>query len=66
MTNFVQTKLATHLNLVVQPVDDLHIMVGNGEALSCGGECSKVLLKMGDALVTVDFILLPTYGVDPI
>ncbi|KAH7676680.1 Acid proteases protein [Dioscorea alata] len=37
--NFIQSRLATHLNLVLQPSSHLRVTVGNGDALTCGGEC---------------------------
>ena len=40
------------------------VTVGNGDAPICGDECSEVKLKMGDAIFTVDLILLPIYGAD--
>ena len=62
--NFVQTKLAKHLNLVVQPSAHRRVTVGNGDALSCDGECLNVPLTMGSATFNVDLILLPIYGAD--
>lgn len=64
MNNFIQSRLETHLNLVVQPLAHMRVTVGNGDALSYGGECSAVKLKLGDAIFTVDLILLPIYGAD--
>lgn len=62
--NFIQSRLATHLNLTVRPSSHMRVTVGNGDALSCGGECSEVKLKIGDAIFTVDLLLLPIYGAD--
>ena len=62
--NFVQSKLASHLNPLVQPSTYLRVTVGNGDALMCGGECSGVSLKMGQATIRVDLILLPIYGAE--
>lgn len=42
----------------------MRVTVGNGEALSCGGECTGVSLMMAGVVFTVDLILLPIYGVD--
>lgn len=61
---FIQSCLAGHLNLVLQPSAHTRVTVGNGEALTCGGECSIVSLKVEDAIFTVDLILLPIYGAD--
>lgn len=62
--NFIQSRLAAHLNLTIQPSAYLRVTVGNGEAVSCGGECVEVPLKMGDEIFAVDLILLPIYGAD--
>lgn len=62
--NFVQSRLATHLNLVVQPSLRMRVTVDNGEALTCGGECAGVALWMGEATFTANLILLPIYSAD--
>lgn len=62
--NFIQSRLADQLQLVVQPSSHLRVTVSNGDALTCGGECSGVPLKIGKALFTVDVILLPIYSAD--
>lgn len=64
MNNFVQTKLAAHLNLVVQLSTHLRVTIGNGDTRKCGRECTKVLLKMGEATFNVDLILLAIYRAD--
>ncbi|XP_039138145.1 uncharacterized protein LOC120275588 [Dioscorea cayenensis subsp. rotundata] len=62
--NFIQNRLASQLKLVVQPSAHTRVSVGNGDALTCGGECSVVPLKVGDAIFMVNLILLPIYGAD--
>ncbi|XP_039118795.1 uncharacterized protein LOC120254848 [Dioscorea cayenensis subsp. rotundata] len=62
--NFVQTKLANHLGLTVQPSNHLRVTVGNGDAVTCGGACLAVPLKLGDETFVVDLLLLPIYGAD--
>lgn len=62
--NFIQSRLADHFKLTVQPSSHMRVTIGNGDALMCGGECSGVKLKMGDAIFAVDLILLPIYGAD--
>lgn len=42
----------------------MRVTVGNGEALSCGSECTGVSLMMGGVVFTVDLIILPIYDVD--
>ena len=41
--NFIQTQWAHHLGLPVQPSSHLKVTVGNGEILTCEGECLQVL-----------------------
>lgn len=62
--NLVQSKLATYLNLLLQLSSHLRVTVGNGDALTCGGECLGIPLKLGLAMFKVDLILLPVYGAD--
>lgn len=62
--NFVQTKLANHLHLVVNPAHSLRVTVGNGDAVPSMGSCSEIKLRLGETTFTVDLILLPIYGAD--
>lgn len=62
--NFIQTKLAEHLNLPVQPLPHLRVTVGNGDSLNCAGTCLQVPLRLDDATFNVDLMLLPIYGAD--
>lgn len=62
--NFIQTRWANHLHLTVQPSFHLRVTVGNGEFLTCGGECLQVPLQLGDTIFSIDLILLPVFGVD--
>ena len=62
--NFIQSQLAAHLHLTVQPTANIRVTVGNGETLSCGGECTGVALMIGGVAFTVDLLLFPIYGAD--
>lgn len=62
--SFIQSRLAAHLGLVVQPSPHLRVTVGNGEALDCAGACSQVPLQLGEAIFPVDLLLLPIFGAD--
>ena len=62
--NFIQTRWAKHLKLPVQPSSHLRVTVGNGEVLSCGGECQQVPLLLGDNVFSVDLLLLSVFGAD--
>lgn len=63
-SSFIQSHLATHLKLVVQPSSHKCVTVGNCEAFTCGGECSVVPLKVGNTIFSVDLIFLPIYSVE--
>ncbi|XP_039121357.1 uncharacterized protein LOC120258078 [Dioscorea cayenensis subsp. rotundata] len=62
--NFIQSRLAAHLHLPIQASAHMRVTVGNGDALSCGGECIGVPLMIGGATFNVDLLLLPIYGAD--
>lgn len=62
--NFIQSCIISHLKLVVKPSSHRHVTIGNGEAHTCESECSGSSLKVGDAIFTVDVILLPIYSAD--
>ncbi|XP_039130202.1 uncharacterized protein K02A2.6-like [Dioscorea cayenensis subsp. rotundata] len=62
--NFIQTRWAHHLSLPVQPSSHLKVTVGNGETLTCGGECLQVPLQLGDTVFQVDLLLLSVFGAD--
>lgn len=47
--NFMQTRLASHLGLTVQPSPHLTVTVGNGEALGYARVCSQTPLKIEKA-----------------
>ena len=62
--NFIQTRLATHLGLVVQTSPHLKVTVGNGDSLGCVGASPQVSLMLGQAQFKVDLLLLLIYGAD--
>ncbi|KAL9670928.1 hypothetical protein QQ045_008491 [Rhodiola kirilowii] len=62
--NFVQTRIAKHLQLPIEPTANLNVTVGNGEALRCNGACANVPLQMGDHMFEVDLYLLPIFGAE--
>ncbi|XP_039137100.1 uncharacterized protein LOC120274627 [Dioscorea cayenensis subsp. rotundata] len=62
--NFIQSQLARHLGLPIQPSPQLRVTVGNGDSVDCAGTCHQVSLQLGEASFSVDLILLPIYGAD--
>ena len=45
--NFIQHRTTKFLGLEVVPVENFHVMVGNGEELSCSSVCKQVPLQLG-------------------
>lgn len=62
--NFIQSRLAAHLHLTIQPSTHMKVTMDNGKVLSCGGECTKVYLTVCDVIFTVDLILLSINATD--
>ena len=60
--NFIQTRMANHLGLTIQPSPHLNVTVGNGDSLQCIGRCSQIPLSLGQTQFKVDLYLLPIYG----
>lgn len=62
--NFIQTRLAMHLGLPVQPSAHLRMPVKNGDSVFCKGACVRVPLKLDRISFPVNLLLLPIYGID--
>ncbi|CAM8884641.1 unnamed protein product [Rhodiola kirilowii] len=62
--NIIQTRVAKHLQLPVEPTRDLNVTIGNGDQLLCDGACNKVPLRLENVTFEVDLYLLPIYGAD--
>lgn len=62
--NFIQTRMAAHLGLPIQPSPCLNVTVGNGENLKCDGFCKNIQIKMNGHTFTIDLYLLPIFGTD--
>ncbi|CAM8893647.1 unnamed protein product [Rhodiola kirilowii] len=62
--NFIQTRVARHLNMEVEQSQYMNVTVGNGESLQCEGWCPKAQLLLGGRGYLVDLHIIPIYGAD--
>lgn len=62
--NFVQDMMVRFLNLKVQPTKPLHVMVGNGNELTCQQVCKGASLKIQGQSFLVDLHVMPIGGTD--
>ena len=62
--NFIQTRMAKFLGLVVQPTAHLKVTIGNGDSLGCAGLCKGVDLDLGHYNCSLDLFLLPIFDAD--
>nr|GEW21899.1 reverse transcriptase [Tanacetum cinerariifolium] len=58
--NFIQTRLAKHLGLTIQPSPHLQVTVGNGDTVGC----VQQQINLGHKPFVIDLFLLPIYGPD--
>ncbi|CAM8941280.1 unnamed protein product [Rhodiola kirilowii] len=64
--NFLQGRIARNAGIPVEKAKHLNVTVGNGDALSCEGQCKNVELCFGNNSFHVDFYLPPIYGADAV
>ncbi|KAM0019501.1 putative nucleotidyltransferase, Ribonuclease H [Helianthus debilis subsp. tardiflorus] len=62
--SFVQTKVASHLNLTIEAIVPFTVLVGSGERLPCTGMAKQVAVTIQSHTVLVDFYVLPLQGWD--
>ncbi|GKA61827.1 transposon ty3-I gag-pol polyprotein [Tanacetum coccineum] len=62
--NFIQSRLAKHLGLAIEPSPHLKVTVGNGDTVGCTGLVRQQQLLLDHTSFTVDLYLLPIYGAD--
>ncbi|GJT16234.1 reverse transcriptase [Tanacetum coccineum] len=62
--NFIQTRLAKHLGLTIQPSPHLQVTVGNGDTVGCVGLAPQQQINLGHKPFVIDLFLLPIYGAD--
>ncbi|KAH7681920.1 hypothetical protein IHE45_05G088400 [Dioscorea alata] len=62
--NLIQSQFACHLALPIQTSPQLRVTVGNCDSVDCSGTCHQVPLKLSEASIAIDLILLPLYGAD--
>ncbi|KAD6453982.1 hypothetical protein E3N88_08688 [Mikania micrantha] len=61
---FVQTRMASHLNLTIEAIAPFSVLVGSGERLPCTGLAKQVPLVIQQHTIIVDFYVLPLQGWD--
>ncbi|XP_027905965.1 uncharacterized protein LOC114165577 [Vigna unguiculata] len=62
--NFIQDRKAKFLGLQAVPAQGFHVLVGNGEELSCKSVCKQVPLHLGTHKFLVDLFVLPLSGAE--
>ena len=62
--NFIQDRKAKFLGLKVIPAQGFHVLVGNGDELSCSAVCKQVPLHLGKHKLLVDLFVLPLSGAE--
>ena len=62
--NILQPRIATHLNLPLQPILNFSVMVRNGSHIQCDGLCSEVHINLQGHTFGIPFYLFPIAGVD--
>ncbi|KAD4179495.1 hypothetical protein E3N88_28086 [Mikania micrantha] len=61
---FVQTRVASFLNLTIESITPFSVLVGSGERLPCSRIAKQVELKIQKSTVIVDLYVLPLQGWD--
>lgn len=62
--NFVQTRVASYLNLTVTTTPSFFVLVDSGECLPCDGIIRQVPLVIQNQEILVDFFVFPIQGWD--
>ncbi|KAJ0585747.1 putative nucleotidyltransferase, Ribonuclease H [Helianthus annuus] len=62
--NIVQPRVASFLNLLVNPIQPFSVMIGNGELISCAGFCPEVTLILAKHPFHIPLFVLPIEGAD--
>ncbi|XP_019450597.1 PREDICTED: uncharacterized protein LOC109352871 [Lupinus angustifolius] len=62
--NVIQPRLASYLQLEIDPTPMFPVMVGNGAHIYCTGLCSNTPVRMQNQLFHIPLYLLPIKGAD--
>lgn len=62
--NFLQDRVARHLNLLVDASSLFSVTVGNGKTLRCSGICAATPIVVADHPFSLDLCILPLHGAD--
>jgi len=61
--NFIQDHITKLLGLQVSPTQNFHVLIENGNELSCSSICKRVALQLSLNTFPVDLYTLPLSGV---
>ncbi|OMO83137.1 Retrotransposon gag protein [Corchorus olitorius] len=64
--NLLQSRVARHLGLLIEPAPPLSVKVGNGDVLHCSGMISTLPFDLQGVNFTLDLYLLDVHGADVI
>lgn len=64
--NFIQTRVARFLGILVTPSAQFFVIVGNGQNLKCVGQCLNVSLTIQGHKFKTDFYVIDLHGADVI
>ena len=62
--NFIQTRVAKHLGLIISPAGSFQVMIGDGQKLPCSSLCKDVTVDIQGFSFTTSFYVLPIQGVE--
>lgn len=62
--NFINPKLAKHLQLSATTISPFHVYIGNGDSLACNSCCHNVPLSLPGTRFDVNFYALHIQGPD--
>lgn len=64
--NFMQARVAKYLGLDIMSSQQFLVIVGNGENLTCLGQCKQAPFVIQGHCFTTDFYIIDLHGVDAI
>lgn len=64
--NFIQARVAKYLGLDILPSKQFSVIVGNGENLTCVGQCQQVVFAIQGHTFAADFFVIDLHGADAV
>ncbi|XP_043700319.1 uncharacterized protein LOC122651046 [Telopea speciosissima] len=62
--NFIQSRVARHLNLPIEAAPRINVMVGSGNRLQCEGMIKHLQVSVPPRSFVIDTYVLPLFGAD--